>query len=155
MKRSKLTTLLVTAMILAMSVTAFAEDWSVTNDQSVNVSVSATIGTDFTVTVPKTVALTNAQNGSGTWTATFTTTAEGDIQTNQELKVAPAVESFELTSDAGDTATCTITAGTTVFNRDDLNTGTPAEADHSLAATLTPGTWTGTFAFDIELSEQK
>lgn len=154
MRRSKLTTLLVTAMVLAMSMTAFAEDHNVQSDTSVNVTVSASVGTDFTVTVPKTVALTNAQDGSGEWTATFKTTAEGDIGTAQVLEVKPAVTSFKLTSDANVEADCAVTAGTTLFERDDLNTGTPAEATHSLSATLTPGTWSGTFAFNIELKNK-
>ena len=152
MKKNKLTVLLSAMMILAMGTTVFAADnnWTVNGVDSVDVEVTATVGSDFTVTIPKTVTLTNEDNGTGTWTATFTTTAKGDIGTDQELHVAPKVEEFELTSNAGVKEDCTITKGTVSFGRDAL-LGNGATATHSLSAELTPGTWSGTFEFDIEL----
>lgn len=154
MKKNKLTVLLSAMMILAMGTTAFAatggDNWTVGETTSVDVEVTATVGSDFTVTIPKTVTLTNANNGTGTWTAEFNTTAKGDIGTDQELHVAPSVEEFTLKSNANVNEICTITKGVVAFSRDEL-LGDGTTATHSLSAELTPGTWEGTFDFDIEL----
>lgn len=155
MRRSKITAILAAITVLAMGTTVFAAtesngNWVASSADQVDVTVNATVGADFTVTIPKTVALANPDNGTGTWTATFTTTAKGDIGTNQQLKVKPAVEKFNLTSDAQTTAECSITAGKTAFERDEL-LGEGVSASHNLSAELTPGTWAGTFEFNIEL----
>lgn len=152
MRSRKVTALLAAMMVLSVGTTAFAtENWEKSEPGTADVEVTATVSSDFTVTIPKTVALSKEGNGSGTWGATFKTTAEGDIGTAQTLTVAPAVTTFKLTSDAGVESECTVGAGKTAFVRDELNTGTPAEAKHTLSAELTPGTWEGTFAFNVEL----
>lgn len=154
MKKAFLSTLLTLALVMTMSMPVLAEDYLITSDSSVDVTIQATVDSTFEVTIPKEIVLTNAEGGSGEYTATITTTAKADIGTSQKLTVEPSVESFNLVNSRAtenNTAVCTVTKGKTEFIRDELNQTDPASAEHNLSATLTPGSWSGTLTFNIEL----
>lgn len=128
----------------------------ITSSTSQNIEVKATVGSSFEVTIPKEITLSSTGTGSGTYEASIPVTVKGDIPTNQVITVDTS-DSIVLTNTANTSATetvdATITKGETEFDFNALTGGQTATTSHGVSAELTPGSWTGTAQFNINLGE--
>ncbi len=111
--------------------------------------VYATLPSSFTVKIPKTVILTGAANGSGS----YTVKVSGDIAGDETITVKPdASVAMQQSGKTDVTATISQTKTTwTVADTglvDGLSTTGTITADG-----LTAGQWKGSFNFDISLSK--
>lgn len=147
------------ALGLAFSLTAIpvqaAETIQVTEATSQDVEVTAEVASSFTVTIPKTVTLSSATTGTGTYTSSIPVTVTGDIGTSEVITVdtEDTVELTDASNASKDPMTATVTKDKTEFNFTDLTGGQVASTSHAVSANLIPGEWSGTLPFYINLGE--
>ncbi len=121
-------------------------DYNMVGIQDVN--VFAVVGSNYSVTIPKTITLAGAKGAS---TANYTVKVSGDIADNEKVIVAPTAMEFQMTTAKGDkTATATIEQDKTEWAYNEFST----QATGKIRAPLTAGTWNGNFSFDISLDEE-
>ena len=144
----KLLSLLLTmTLLLSSSTIAFAADntTTVTTAGTQSVTVTATIGSAFTVTIPKTIAI-----NAGTKTATYTISVSGDIAGDETLAVTPAA-SFVMQQNGKADVTATVTQVKKSWSYSDI-TSTPSTTGTISATGLSGGAWEGSLNFTISLS---
>lgn len=114
-------------------------------------NVNAAIGSNFSVTIPKTITLDGASK-----TGSYTVTATGDIAGNQQVTVAPDAN-FQMKNNGGTgskSVTATVSQDKAAFSSSDLTAEGGASANGTVAAPdLTAGSWASSFNFNIGLSE--
>ncbi len=133
----------VVALTMCFSVmpTAAHATQDVTESGTYPVSVTIENYSDFSVRIPKKITMTPPE-GSYTVYADCSYFAEGDT-----LKIVPD-SSFELTCDSGGTVTATISQDT----QEITETGSHEITGTITTGSLSAGTWTGSFNFEIEVS---
>ena len=144
--------LLAVALVAAMSVTAFAEDYNDTGDKGMNITY--TVAPAYTVTIPETVTIDAA--------GTEKTVSAADVVVNkgQYVSVALAAENnFTVTTAEGATLTYTVTAnGVNVAAGDEILSVNPTDGKTGSAAITFAidedsiqyaGTYTGTATFTV------
>lgn len=137
-----MTTMLAVSMA---TVPAFAAS---TLDQSSSTDVTASVSSSYTIVVPQTVAMTG-DAGTGEKTATVSVTVKGDIPEDQTVTVSTTAPVMK--RDGSGDVTAKVTSPKTTWNRTELlNTGT--KSDYTVAATLTPGSWSGVMTFSCSLA---
>lgn len=165
MNKKVLASLGLAVALVATSMPAFAYGNSTakvneTAEISANVekeacTVYAEVGSQFTVTIPKTITL-SGELKSGE----YTVSCVGDIAGDEYVLVKPDA-SFEMEQDGKDNVTATITQATTMFRGDNyVDDLVDGEAKMATGATgsidaqgLTAGAWNGTFNFEIALEQ--
>ena len=167
MKMKKMAAALMCATMACscLAVPAFAEDTTVNEASTQQITVGADVVSSFTVVIPKTVTLTKTDGGSGDYTATFDVKAYGDIGDKEVLTVTPDASVTLTGSKASATVTATTDNGKDAaavtalneFKRSDASFGSTVETaktnQHTiLAQQLTPGTWSGNMAVNITLT---
>ena len=147
--KKALSAALAAAMAVSMAAPAFAETQSIGGGDLVSgasdkdVEVKASISSTFNVTIPKGIVLVKANGtGSGEYSANFTDTVSGDIGESEKVTVTPDSTVSLSSHKANATATALVTLGLTEFDR--AAAAASQTAMHSIAATLTPGSWFGT-----------
>ena len=116
-------------------------------------TVYAEVGSEFTVTIPKSLTLSGADK-----TGAYDVAVEGDIAGDQYVSVVPDAQ-FAMVQDGKADVTATITQEITKFRGDDykdaLGAGEAKFADGAEGAIdaqgLSAGAWNGTFNFNIRL----
>lgn len=104
-----------------------------------NVSVNATVASEFSVSVPKTITLDGSKK-----TATYKITCNGDFPANKKITVVPAAN-VTLSSANKDGIVAAISQDKTEWRYDDNAEGTGVIT----AEGLTAGVWDGVFDFNI------
>lgn len=152
MIRGKIKCLVLTAVMALgiCSVPAFADS------KTANTTIKAEVASNYTITVPESVALTSTSNGSGTYTGSISVNIKGDIGTKQAVTLtATAPTMTEKASKATVTgAFATSPAPKTKWTRADLiaNSNAGTSTTYTVSASLTPGSWTGTATFVCSLA---
>ena len=115
-------------------------------------TVTATVGSSYSIIVPQAITLENEAggNGSGTYTNTFNVTVKGDIGENQTVKVTATPPTMTCSGAAGVAATFEDGYKTEWSRAEATGTGTAA-AYTVKAVDLTPGSWSGTAMFNCSL----
>lgn len=144
---------LVLAVVMALGVCsapAFADSKTATT------AVKAEVGSNYVITVPESVTLTNTSGGTGTYSGSISVNIKGDIGTTQSVTLAATAPTMtEKTSKATVTgAFASSPAPKSKWTRADLmaNNNTGTTTSFSVSASLTPGSWTGTATFVCTLS---
>ena len=118
------------------------------SDQSSSTDITASVPSSYTIVVPQTVAMIG-EAGTGEKTATVSVTVKGDIPEDQAVTVS-SIAPVMKREGSGD-VTAKVTSPKTTWNRTELlNTGT--KSDYTVAATLTPGSWSGVMTFSCSLA---
>lgn len=135
-------------MALAMSIgfattSTSALTTDVTENGTTNVPVTATIDSQFTVSIPKTLDLSSK-------TTTYDIAVSGDIASNEKLKVTP-LTTVEMTEEntLKTAINATVTQDKKEWNFSDVSSSTATSG--TISANLTAGEWAGTLAFNITL----
>lgn len=117
--------------------------------------IKATIGSEFTVTLPKTITL-----DPKTKAADYTVSCEGDLAGAESVTVTPDV-SFAMTQNDKADVTATVTQTKTTFRSSTYETaltdqevkiGGETITGNITAPSLTAGTWDGTMNFNVSLN---
>ena len=151
-----LTGTLATAMLVSGTIPAYAatETSGATSTLSVEtgeakegsnqVSVYAEIGSQYTVTIPKTITLDRS-----TKTGTYTVSVTGDIAGDEAVKIVPDASLTMSQTDKAD-VTASITQDKTTWEVSEFGTA----GNGSISANeLTAGAWNGTFNFNVGLEK--
>ena len=163
MRRNKklmkvLTGTLATAMLVGGTIPAYAatgtsgttSTGAVTTGDAISginsVSVYAEIGSQYTVTIPKTITL----DGS-TKTGAYTVSITGDIAGNEVVNVVPDT-SFTMSQAGKADVTASIEQDKTSWKVAEFGTNGAGTINVS---TLSAGAWNGTFNFNVGLSKLK
>ena len=110
------------------------------------VSVYAQIGSEYKVTIPKTVVLSGVSKK-----ADYLVKVAGDIAGYETVKVIPD-ENFKLLATGKDAQTAKITQDKTSWKVDDFDT----DANGNISAPgITAGKWQGAFNFEINLDSEE
>lgn len=148
-----LSVILAIAIMMTLSISAFAEDYTVTEEGDKNTTVSLQIGSGYTITIPQTIAIDAEQlTVDATISASNVKLAQGE-----EITVTiNSDDGFVLTSAESAEAAYTVKVGETEINAgDEVATFTN---DQITAATLTfsvdatpeyAGTYTDTVTFTV------
>ena len=108
-----------------------------------NVSVDASVASEFSVSVPKTIQLDGSRKS-----ATYKVTCNGDFPANKKVTVTPAAN-VTLSSVNKDNVVAIISQDKTEWRYDDS-----AEANGTITAEgLTAGIWDGIFNFNIAFAD--
>lgn len=116
--------------------------------------VTVTCGSEWTVTIPKTITMSGE-----TKSATYNVNVKGNYAGNKVVKVIPS-ENFDLVQAGKSNVTATVNqekqsftygeaAKTGEVEGSTVNIGTDAQG--SISAELTAGAWSGTFNFTVSL----
>ena len=108
-------------------------------------NVFAELGSEYKVTIPKTIVLSGT-----TKKANYTVKVEGDIAGYETVNVVPD-SSVELRTKNKDSQTGTITQDKTAWKFDNFDVDANGTVE---ASSLTAGKWSGTFNFNINLDNE-
>lgn len=173
MKNKMISMLLVLGLIGSQALIVNAEELVVTQDTdlSVNpavVTVTANVGSQYAVIIPKNMQLTMQEDGS--YQCNYTIDVDGVISDNQYLSVVPQSE-IVISTDGKDDVPLVVTQEVKNFRSSlyagDLSsdsstvkidgTDTVDEASGNIRVkdgyTLTSGSWQGSLMFDISLND--
>ena len=109
-------------------------------------NVFAELGSEYKVTIPKTIILSGT-----TKKANYTVKVEGDIAGYETVNVEPD-SSVELRTKNKDSQTGTITQDKTSWKFDNFDIDANGTVE---ASSLTAGKWSGTFNFNINLEDEQ
>lgn len=145
---------LISSMILSNIVPALAKTSVASVDETIEInsagtsetSVYAELGSEFVVTVPKSLTLSGVEKKG-----TYTVSVEGDIAGYEKVNVIPD-ESFNLESTGLNDVTASIAQDKTSWLYSEFETAGNGTID---ASGITAGIWNGTFNFNINLETNK
>ncbi len=126
--KKKLLSLLLTTMVMTSALPVMAAEYSADGNQSV--TVTAELGSTYTVSVPTAVSLTY-NSVQDKYTGTYTVGAKGNIATNKKVVIAPHANSFNLTG----TSSSTVVAASVSQTKTDFVAGTPAANELAIGTT--------------------
>ena len=139
-------------LALCISVTPIhaevTENQAVSNIDECTTAVSAEIGSQFTITVPKVIRFDKVTKDSE-----YTVKVYGDITGTQCISVVPD-ESFLMKSSGKDNVTATVSQEQTLFSFEEISVEDGAiTAGTVQASDITAGHWSGNFYFNVEIKD--
>ena len=158
-KLNRVGTFALSSMLLAQPVltplSVLASDVnSVTSNTRQEVRVTAEVAGGWTVTIPKAVNLTSDKSGSGEYKASVPVSVSGDIAVGKVITVETD-ETLALKDANNNTRVAIVELDETEFDSDELREAgrDGLFASHLIKANLTPGEWSGTQEFRINLKD--
>ena len=153
----KISSLILSGLMITSALPAFAYEKDVNgnsvefinyqNSEDSNVTnVYAEIGSEYKVTIPKTIILSGIDKK-----ADYYVKVEGDIAGYETVNVVPD-ETVNLYTKNKDVQAGTITQDKTAWKFDNFDVNANGTVE---ASGLTAGKWSGTFNFNIELSDEQ
>lgn len=128
-------------------------DETITENKTHEIKVIADVGSSFEVTIPKEVTLSNTNGGTGEYSADLPVVVQGDIATNEYISVV--IGDLTLTNSSDNkTVDVNIVEGERYFGFETLHDKGEVNTSHKLSTELTPGEWSGTTTFNINLLEE-
>lgn len=124
---------------------------SITLIPSLNTFAATNASGEWEITIPKTVNLQNSQSNKNKFSGSIPITVKGDLNLAELLNVdTPNTVSIKNTRN-NNTVQSNITLGKTKFLWKEINKTTPVSTSHTVTTTITPGNWTGTLNFNLNV----
>lgn len=144
MKKILMNFCIVIAMLFVSIVPTFATD--IKNIGTTNVPVTATVNSSFTVTIPKSIDISNEN-------ASYNIGVSGDLAGNEKLTVVPT-QTFEMKekNNFKQPVTATVTQDKKEWSYTDVAASIGTSG--SIAANLSAGDWTGVLAFTVDIKQE-
>ena len=125
---------------------------SITGAGSQTVTVTASKGSSFSITIPKRIELDNTTNTESE--SIYTVQIKGDIASDEVITVSPD-SSFNMTQSGGRTFPVVVTQLDTTAEWDEISGVNGKTINGRLdGASMTAGNWQGTFNFNISLNKK-
>ncbi len=157
--KKKILGILLAGAVLMSSIPVMAAEYSADGNSSV--TVTAELGSTYTVTVPSTLSLT--YNSTSTkYEGSYTVGAKGNITPSKKVVIAPHASSFTMTGSGTSTAaTAAVTQAVTEWVKSSPSAGqiaigsdTFATTTGDVAVTLTVAdSYSGTMQIDFSLTD--
>lgn len=143
MKKILMNFCIVIVMLFVSIVPTFATD--IKNTGTTNVPVTAIVNSSFTVTIPKSIDISNEN-------ASYNIGVSGDLAGNEKLTVVPT-QAFEMKekNNFKQPVTATVTQDKKEWSYTDVAASIGASG--SIVANLSAGDWSGTLAFNVSISQ--
>lgn len=123
--------------------TASTDYQNVTEAGEYTATVYATKASNYTISIPKTIIL-DGQTGIGEYQISL----NGDIDSNVTISVTPDA-SFTMSEQSGSEIEATVVQDKTEWTQSDSS----VNANGTITAELSAGSWTGSFKFNVAVSE--
>lgn len=138
----------ISPVLAKTSVASVDETIDIKESGSSETSVYAELGSEFLVTIPKSLTL-SGQTKSGT----YTVSVEGNIAGYEKINVIPD-ETFTLNSQGLNSITASINQDKTSWIYSEITTDSAVIGNGTInASNLSAGKWNGTFNFNINLKD--
>lgn len=136
----------ISPVLAKTSVASVDETIDIKESGSSETSVYAELGSEFLVTIPKSLTLSGLSK-----TGTYTVSVEGDIAGYEKINVIPD-ETFTLNSQGLNSITASINQDKTSWIYSEITTNSAVIGNGTInASNLSAGKWNGTFNFNINL----
>ena len=153
MKKRFTALFMIMALMIVSAMPVLAANQTYTADGTATCTVTASLESSYTVSLPATIAL-SYDSTEDAYKGTFQTGAKGNIASNKQVTLsAPAT--FNLTGAAsGETVSATITGGIGSWESAGLNANTFSNKSGTITAPITKAdNYSGTFTFTCALED--
>ena len=135
----------ISPVLAKTSVASVDETIDIKESGSSETSVYAELGSEFLVTIPKSLTLSGLSK-----TGTYTVSVEGDIAGYEKINIIPD-ETFTLNSQGLNGITASISQDKTSWLFNEILESNKIIGNGEISANLTAGKWEGSFNFNINL----